>query len=144
MKIRLAMLYITFGLINVILHDNNFIFQYDLHLSWYFQVLFAGVWYVSIVLIKRGIVLVLGKVLFSPPVYLWVPVQFSVITLVMVISEYILPFFEVSFFGAALFGVMSCVLLLIQIFSIKEAELELDRELYGVPNHIGNSLNRSY
>lgn len=144
MKIRLAMLYITFGLINVILHDNDFIFQYDLHLSWYFQVLFAGVWYVSIVLIKRGIVLVLGKVFLSPPVYLWVPVQFSVITLVMVILEYILPFFEVSFFGAALFGVMSCVLLLIQIFSIKEAELELDRDLYGVPNHIGNSLNRSY
>lgn len=136
------MLYITFGLINAILHDNDIIFQYDLQLRWYFQVLFAGVWYGSMWLIKRGIVFVLGKVLFSPPAYLWVPVQFSVITLIMVILEYILPFYEVSFFGAALFGLMSCVLLLIQTFSIKEAETEFHKELYGVPNHIGTSLNR--
>ena len=144
MKKRLAILYITFGLLNVILHDNDLLFQYELQLSWYFQILFAGVWYVSMWLVKRGIVWGLGKMFFSPPTYLWVPVQFSLITLLMVVLEYIVPFFEVSFFGAALFGLMSCILLLIQFFSIKEAELELDRELYGAPKHIGDSLNRSY
>lgn len=144
MKKWLAILYMTFGLLNVILHDNELLFQYDLQISWYYQILFAGIWYVSMWLVNRGIVLGLGKMFFSPPAYLWMPLQFSVITLVMVVLEYILPFFEVSFFGAALFGVMSCVLLLIQIFSIKEAEIELDKELYRIPNHIGSSLNRSY